>query len=38
MSDAYQAIVIGGGLVGCSILYGLAERGMTNTLLPEKTS
>jgi len=32
----YEAIVIGGGIVGCSTLYGLAQRGITNTLLLEK--
>ncbi|SEU08598.1 NAD(P)/FAD-dependent oxidoreductase [Paracoccus homiensis] len=36
MVEQVQAIVIGGGIVGCSILYGLAERGMTDTLLLEK--
>lgn len=36
MSEKYDAIVIGGGIVGCGVLYGLAERGMTNTLLLEK--
>nr|WP_282095048.1 FAD-binding oxidoreductase [Epibacterium ulvae] len=36
MSQNYQAVVIGGGIVGCSVLYGLAERGITDTLLIEK--
>ncbi|MEH6454980.1 MAG: FAD-binding oxidoreductase [Cocleimonas sp.] len=36
MTNKYDAIVIGGGIVGCGVLYGLAERGMTNTLLLEK--
>lgn len=36
MTDKFDTIVIGGGIVGCGILYGLAERGMTNTLLLEK--
>ena len=36
MSETYQAVVIGGGIIGCSILYGLAERGITSTLLLEK--
>ncbi|WP_299592330.1 FAD-binding oxidoreductase [uncultured Tateyamaria sp.] len=36
MAADYQAIVIGGGIVGCSVLYALAERGWTNTLLLEK--
>ena len=36
MTERFQAIVVGGGVVGCGILYGLAKRGMTNTLLLEK--
>ncbi len=36
MADKFDTIVIGGGIVGCGVLYGLAERGMTNTLLLEK--
>lgn len=36
MSETYQAVVIGGGILGCSILYGLAERGIADTLLLEK--
>lgn len=36
MSADYQVIVIGGGIVGCSVLFGLAERGWANTLLLEK--
>lgn len=36
MKAKYDAIVIGGGIVGCSVLYGLCERGITNTLLLEK--
>jgi len=36
MTQVYQAIVIGGGIVGCSVLNGLAQRGITNTLLIEK--
>ena len=36
MTDKFDTIVIGGGIVGCGVLYGLAERGVTNTLLLEK--
>ena len=36
MAEKLQAIVVGGGVVGCGILYGLAARGMTDTLLLEK--
>ncbi len=36
MSKKYDAIVIGGGVIGCGVLFGLAERGMSNTLLLEK--
>ena len=31
-----EAIIIGGGVMGCSILYNLAERGVTDTVLLEK--
>ena len=31
-----DAVIIGGGVMGCSIQYNLAERGLTNTLLLEK--
>jgi len=31
-----DAVVIGGGVMGCSILYNLAARGMTNTVLLER--
>jgi len=36
MTTDYKVMVIGGGIVGCSVLYALAERGWTNTLLLEK--
>ncbi len=36
MPATADAVVVGGGVMGCSILYNLAERGMTNTLLLEK--
>ena len=31
-----EAVIIGGGVMGCSILHSLAVRGMTNTLLLER--
>ena len=31
-----EAVIIGGGVMGCSILYNLAERGVTDTVLLEK--
>lgn len=36
MTERFEAIVIGGGVIGCGILYGLATRGMSDTLLLEK--
>ena len=36
MPRTADAVIIGGGVMGCSILYNLAEQGMTNTLLLEK--
>ena len=36
MRDQAQAVVIGGGLVGCSILYHLAKAGWTDVLLLER--
>ncbi len=37
MSKNYDAIVIGGGVVGCSVLFHLARRGWTNILLIERS-
>ena len=31
-----DAVIIGGGVMGCSILYNLAARGLTNTVLLER--
>ncbi len=31
-----EAVIIGGGVMGCSILYNLAERGVTDTVLLER--
>ena len=31
-----DAVIVGGGVMGCSIQYNLAARGMTNTLLLER--
>ncbi len=36
MARTAEAVVIGGGVMGCSILYNLAERGMTDTVLLER--
>ncbi len=36
MADTADAVVIGGGVIGCSILYNLAELGLTDTVLLEK--
>ena len=36
MRRTADAVVIGGGVMGCSILYNLAARGMTDTVLLEK--
>ncbi len=36
MTDTADAVIIGGGVMGCSILYNLAELGVTNTLLLER--
>jgi dimethylglycine dehydrogenase len=34
--DRYQVVVIGGGIVGCSVLYHLTLRGMTDVALIER--
>ena len=36
MADTADAVIIGGGVMGCSILYSLAARGMANTILLER--
>ncbi len=36
MTNTAEAVIIGGGVMGCSILYNLANLSMTNTLLLEK--
>ena len=36
MPTTADAVIIGGGVMGCSILYNLAEQGVTNTLLLER--
>ena len=36
MKERAEAVVIGGGVMGCSILYHLAARGMTDALLLER--
>jgi dimethylglycine dehydrogenase len=37
MKSHYQAVVIGGGVVGCSVLYHLARAGWTDVLLIERS-
>ncbi len=37
MKDSYEVVVIGGGIVGCSVLYHLTLRGMTDIALVERT-
>ncbi|MEM6421631.1 MAG: FAD-dependent oxidoreductase, partial [Pseudomonadota bacterium] len=41
MADSLQntarVVVIGGGVVGCSVLYHLAKRGWTDSLLLERS-
>ena len=36
MKDQYQVVVVGGGIVGCSVLYHLTLRGMTDVALIER--
>jgi dimethylglycine dehydrogenase len=36
MQDQYRVVVIGGGIVGCSILYHLTLRGLTDVALVER--
>jgi dimethylglycine dehydrogenase len=36
VKDRYEIVVIGGGIVGCGVLYHLALRGSTDTLLLER--
>jgi dimethylglycine dehydrogenase len=36
MQDRYQVVVIGGGIVGCSVLYHLTLRGITDVALLER--
>ena len=37
MKDQYRAVVIGGGVVGCSVLYHLAKAGWKDVLLIERS-
>ena len=36
MKTTADAVIVGGGVMGCSILYNLAAQGLTNTVLLEK--
>ena len=36
MADTADAVIVGGGVMGCSILFNLAQRGVTNTVLLER--
>ncbi|MSX55531.1 MAG: FAD-dependent oxidoreductase, partial [Actinobacteria bacterium] len=36
MSEQAKVVIIGGGIVGCSALYHLAQRGCTDVLLLER--
>ena len=36
MSEHYRAVVIGGGVVGCSVLYHLAKKGWSDICLVER--
>ena len=36
MSSTAEAVIVGGGVLVCSIQYNLAQLGMTDTLLLEK--
>jgi glycine/D-amino acid oxidase-like deaminating enzyme len=36
MKKTADAVIVGGGVMGCSILFNLAARGMTNTVLLER--
>ena len=36
MSQTADAVIIGGGVMGCSILYNLAARGLKNLVLLER--
>ncbi len=38
LPDRSQVVIIGGGVVGCSIAYHLAERGVTDVVLVERLS
>lgn len=36
MNTKVEAVIIGGGVMGCSVLYQLAQKGMTNVILVEQ--
>ncbi len=37
MKNKYRAVIIGGGVVGCSVLYHLAKAGWKDILLVERS-
>jgi dimethylglycine dehydrogenase len=37
MKDSYRVVVIGGGVVGCSVLFHLARAGWTDVVLIERS-
>ncbi|HIA78347.1 MAG TPA: FAD-binding oxidoreductase, partial [Gammaproteobacteria bacterium] len=36
MTNSYDVVIVGGGVMGCSIQHNLADRGMNRSLLVEK--
>ena len=36
MPNTADAVIVGGGVMGCSILFNLAQKGVTNTVLLER--
>ena len=38
MTNSYDVVIVGGGVMGCSIQHNLADRGMNRSLLVEKMS
>ena len=36
MTQKVRVVVIGGGIVGCAVLYGLAQKGWSDAILLER--